>query len=203
MFSLKGGSDLVSLSKTFDALSEALSDESFSEASFSGVQAATERLDSAIISEFDASVTDDSATVYEQQRGMTRASISHASSKGQTFPGAFGHAGYYKLDSVATAHGRTGSGSPGQVRADAIPAPLIGYWLEFGTDSHSLKKGARASRRMTEKSSARPSKGQGGSDTPHPGTPALNILTKAFRKTVNGMYDDMTTAVSDRVAEAF
>lgn len=196
----------MALSKTFDELSKSLTDEAFSSASHKGTKAATERLERAVISEFDANVTDDSATVYEHERGMTRASISHAAIKGTTFPGAFGHAGYYKLDAEAVKYGRQiggAGGSTGKYKADSIPAPLIGYWLEFGTDPHSLSKGARTSRRLTDKSKSRPAKGQDGGDNLHPGTPALNILTKAFRKTVNGMYDDMTIAVSDRVAEAF
>lgn len=204
MFSLKGGADLVKLARTFDDLAKLLDEDVFSQVSHEGMKSATQTLENAIKLEFDSSVPDDSPTVYNQERGMTRESISNMAYEGKVFPGAYGHAGYYALDAVAFAHGRGEKGtenSSGRVRADSYRAPLLGYWLEFGTSPHSLSKGSRTARRDTGKSRARAAKGD--ATTIHPGTPALNILTKAMARANADMYREITAQLGDHVKKAF
>lgn len=108
----------------------------------------------------------------------------------------YGQVGYFHIPEVNAKY----SDTPNK----EIPAPIIGYWLEFGVQPHSLAKGSKAARRATPGGSAREPKGQ--DKLPwHTGFAGRNILNNAYVSTfeyVNSAFDDVIERLNQRILTA-
>lgn len=108
----------------------------------------------------------------------------------------YGQVGYFHIPEVNAKHSKTPN--------KEIPAPVIGYWLEFGVQPHSLAKGSKAARRTTPGGSAREAKGQ--DKLPwHTGFAGRNILNNAYVSTfeyVNSAFDDVIEKLNQRILTA-
>lgn len=104
----------------------------------------------------------------------------------------YGQVGYFHIPSVNQKYSDTPS--------KEIPAPIIGYWLEFGVQPHSLASGSRAARRATPNGSARDAKGQ--DKVPwHTGFSGRYILNNAYITTfqyVNTAFDKVIEKLNQK-----
>ena len=105
----------------------------------------------------------------------------------------YGQVGYFHIPSVNAKY----SDNPNK----EIPAPVVGYWLEFGVQPHSLASGSKTARRATPNGSARDAKGQ--DKLPwHKGFSGRNILNNAYVTTfqyVNSVFDNAIDNLNKRV----
>jgi hypothetical protein len=85
------------------------------------------------------------------------------------YPYTYAESGIFKSDSAMAVFGKNASKD--------IPAPLYAFWLEFGTQPHSLEIGDKA---YNSKRSNSKSKDVNDSDQVTAGIPATNFISKAF-----------------------
>ena len=127
-----------------------------------------------------------SGRVFEQLRWR------HYISKKKQY-NVYGQVGYFHIPIIDAKYSDTPK--------KEIPAPIVGYWLEFGVQPHSLASGSKAARRVTPNGSAREAKGQ--DKTPwHTGFAGRNILNSAYVSTfeyVNSSFDNIIEKLNKRV----
>lgn len=126
------------------------------------------------------------ARIYEQLRWRH-----YVSTKKQY--NVYGQVGYFTIPAVDAKY----SDTPNK----EIPAPVVGYWLEFGVQPHSLAPQSRAATRTTPNGSARPGKGQ--DKLPwHEGFAGRYILNNAYVTTFDyftNAFDEVIDTLNERV----
>lgn len=156
-----------------------------------------------ILAELDAAMKDVVSTVGKKAKQNYRSKVKSSGRvldqlRWRSYPSkkkqynVYGQVGYFHIPTVNYKY----SDTPNK----EIPAPIVGYWLEFGVQPHSLASGSKAARRTTPGGSAREAKGQ--DKLPwHTGFSGRYILSNAYVTTfqyVNDAFDKVVDRLNQK-----